>query len=214
MLIIFDLDDTILDTSGFVTPFKMRQCLQRLVEEGAQIGDFEKAYAALMALNQTSDRSKEAVANFAARIGCDPAKAFSELLAPLPKDFKIPTTPFAKEILTFFRRKYSLALVTGGYPPFQMEKMEKAGLDCSIFSKIAIPEDSIKKPIYQELASIFSKSADQVWVCGDRVEIDLAPAYELGFHTIHMQWGRGKKKTADWINFSISSLAELKGIIK
>ena len=50
-MIIFDLDDTLIDTSGTVTPFKMRECLKRLIQDGAMVGNFEEAYAELMALN-------------------------------------------------------------------------------------------------------------------------------------------------------------------
>lgn len=215
-MIIFDLDDTLLDTSGSVTPFKMRECLKRLVEDGAEVGCFEEAYVDLMALNSVSARAKDALLQFASKVGCrNPSRAISELTAPLPAGFTVPTTPNAKEILYYFRSKYFLAIVTGGHPPFQREKMEKAGLELSIFSKIAIPEDSVKKPYYEGLAKEFSIKPDQIWVCGDRIEMDLVPAHELGYKTIHMRWGRGKMATrSDWISHTITSLSELKGIIR
>lgn len=216
MLIIFDLDDTLLDTSGTVTPFKMKECLKRLIQDGAKVANFEEAYTELMAMNSLSSRSKDAIRHFAKKVGCsDISRALAELTAPLPAGFTIPTTPDAKEVLNYFRPNYLLAIVTGGHPPFQREKMEKAGLDTSIFSKIAIPEDSVKKPFYLGLVNEFSIKPSKIWVCGDRVEMDLAPAYELGINTIHMRWGRGKMvKSADWIDHSISSLSELKGIIR
>ena len=140
MLIIFDLDDTLLDTSGAVTPFKMRECLKLLIEDGAKVNDFEQAYADLMALNNISFRSKDAVRSFAEDLGCPNAsRALAELTAPLPADFTIPMTPGAKDVLTFFFLKYPLVIATGGYPPFQREKIEKAGLDTSIFSRICAP---------------------------------------------------------------------------
>jgi putative hydrolase of the HAD superfamily len=214
-LIIFDLDDTLLDTSGAVTPFKMRECLKRLIEDGAKIQDFEQAYADLMELNNTSSRSKDAVLHFAESLGCPPTRALAELTAPLPHGFTIPTTPGAKDILNHFSPKYLLAIATGGYPPFQREKIEKAGLEPSIFSKIAVLEDSNKGPFYGAIAKEFSIKPDNIWVCGDRVEMDLAPAHVLGLKTIHMRWGRGKMlKSADWIDHTISSLSELKGIIR
>jgi putative hydrolase of the HAD superfamily len=215
LLIIFDLDDTLLDTSGAVTPFKMRECLKRLIEDGANVGDFEQAYADLMALNNVSLRSKDAVSQFAERLGCDPTRALAELSAPLPRGFSIPMTPGAKEILGYFCPKYPLVIATGGYPPFQREKIEKAGLEPSIFSKIAILEDSNKQPLYEGLPKEFSTKPEKIWVCGDRVETDLAPAHRLGFKTVHMKWGRGKmEKSADWIDFEISTLSELKGFIR
>lgn len=216
-MIIFDLDDTLIDTSGSVTPFKMKECLRRLSEAGLPIADFGKAYAELLDLNSRCAKSKETLARFVERRGGSAALAelaVQELFTPLPADFEVPTTPNAKEILDFFKKSHLLALVTGGHPPFQQEKLKKAGIDTSIFSKIAIPEDSIKKPFYEALIKEFSLHPKQVVVCGDRVAMDLAPAHELGCATVHMRWGRGLKiETEKWIDYSISDLIELKRII-
>jgi FMN phosphatase YigB (HAD superfamily) len=217
-LIIFDLDDTLIDTSGSVTPFKMRSCLNRLKETGLRIPDFEKAYEELLAINARSSKSKEAIERFAFPYQLTKAQiaaAVEELTTPLPKDFSIPTTPFAKEILKYFRSLCPLALVTGGHPPFQKDKLKKAGIEVSVFSMIAIPEDSVKKPYYEALQRKFSVPPQDVWVCGDRVSMDLKPARELGYRTVHMRWGRGKMSaTEDWIDYSISELRELKEIVR
>jgi FMN phosphatase YigB (HAD superfamily) len=142
-------------------------------------------------------------------------ETFAELTTPLPKDFKVLCTPYAKQILEKAHKKAILALVTGGHPPFQREKLEKAGIDAALFSKIAIPEDSMKKPFYQEISKEFSVDPTEIWVCGDRIPMDLAPAHELGCKTIHMRWGRGlKMATVPWIDFSISDLSELERIIQ
>ncbi len=215
MLIIFDLDDTLLDTSGVVTPFKMSECLKRMIADGAKIENFDAAYGELLALNQKCMSSKDTIFLFAAKVGGDPERAVKELIAPLPENFQIPMTPGAKEILNYLIPITNLSLVTGGYPPFQAEKMKKAGLDPSIFSKIAIPEDSVKKPFYMECIKEFFLNPNEIWVCGDRIEMDLVPAYELGLKTIHMRWGRGKvTKSPEWVDRSIETLRDLKGIIK
>ncbi len=186
--------------------------------EGLPIQDFSAAYAELMEINANCPRSKDTLHRFVAKRGGDPKlaeKAFEEMITPLPADFTIPTTPHAKEILEFYRKSHTLALVTGGHPPFQREKLKKAGIEPSIFSKIAIPEDSIKKPYYEGILKEFSVTPAQVWVCGDRIAMDLMPAYELGFKTIHMRWGRGAQaKCEKWIHYAISDLSELKGIIR
>jgi FMN phosphatase YigB (HAD superfamily) len=117
-------------------------------------------------------------------------------------------------MLQFYEKRCPLALVTGGSPSFQWEKLEKAGIEASIFSKIIIPEDSIKKPFYEGLMREFSEAPANIWVCGDRVSMDLDPAHELGFKTIHMRWGRGRRiKHEPWIDHSISDLNELRNII-
>lgn len=210
-MIIFDLDDTLIDTSGSVTPFKLRSALGKLIEEGLEVADFEQAYQRLVAFNEESPGSGEAFARFLQR---DPkllAKAKLEMISPLPPHFQIKTTPGAKEILQELSQNHILALVTGGTPAFQLEKLEKAGIDKSYFSKIAIPEDSVKKPFYEGLIREFSIPASEVLVCGDRVAVDLAPAHELGCKTVHMRWGRGKKLSGEaWVTHSISQLSELK----
>ncbi len=196
----------------------MKECLKRWVAGGLSVADFEAAYAELLEINGRCHKSKEALSQFLTRAKGSPSMleaALQEMSRPLPPEFKIPTTPNAKEILDYFGKAHRLALVTGGHPPFQMEKLEKAGIDRGIFSKIAIPEDSIKKPFYEGLMREFSLPASQVLVCGDRVAMDLVPAYELGITTVHMRWGRGKiAESEKWIDHTISNLSELKRIIK
>lgn len=196
----------------------MRECLKRLVSEGLLVSDFEKAYADLLLINAKSAKSKDALVQFVAKMGGPRElvdRALVEMTSPLPPQFTISTTPNAKEILHLLGKTHTLALVTGGHPPFQLEKLEKAGIDRSIFSNIAIPEDSVKKPFYQRLLKEFSVPATEVLVCGDRIAMDLVPAFELGFTTVHMRWGRGcLVETEKWIHHAISDLSELKRIVK
>lgn len=218
MLIIFDLDDTLIDTSGCITPFKMQECLKKLIASGVQVPEFGKAYAELLELNQKATKSVDAVSSFALKFKANQkqiAEAIAELTSPLPESFRVCMTPHAKEMLEWCRRKCSLAIITGGHPSFQKDKLKKAGIDSSFFSMIGIPEDSVKKPYYQALQTKFSLSPKQIWVCGDRIEMDLRPAFELGFRTVHMRWGRGAKLISEkWIDHSISDLSELKEIIR
>ena len=213
MLIIFDLDDTLIDTSGYVTPHKLEVALGLLLEGCQKPTDL----AELKALNEASPRTQDAIREFAGRRKIAKERvhlALSELTAPLPSDFRVPCTPHAKEILKYYASRCPLALITGGHPPFQLEKLEKAGIEASIFSMMAVPEDSVKKPFYKAFFEKFSKDPADVWVCGDRIPMDLAPAHELGFRTIHMRWGRGQKMGQEpWIDHSISNLGELRDII-
>jgi putative hydrolase of the HAD superfamily len=210
LLIIFDLDDTLIDTTGFITPFKLKKVLAQMLGRNPSLPEIEE----LMAINEKAFKTQEALATFASRYALPLDRTFAELSSPLPKDFHIPCTPHAKQMLEFYTQKMPIALVTGGHPPFQLEKLEKAGIDEALFSKIAIPEDSVKKPFYQEISRDFSVDPSKIWVCGDRIPMDLVPAKELGCKTIHMRWGRGlKMETLSWIDFSISNLSELQRII-
>ena len=66
---------------------------------------------------------------------------------------------------------HRLAIVTGGRKAYQLEKLEKAGLEPSIFCKINVAEDCQKKPSYEALAEEFligSTRAASPWATGFR----------------------------------------------
>jgi putative hydrolase of the HAD superfamily len=213
-LIIFDLDDTLIDTSGCVTPFKLRRALAAMLGSEPSAALLQD----LFQLNEELSRSSQAVEEMAKRLGLSGEAAkrgLFELTALLPADFEVICTPGALEILQELKTRAPIALVTVGQPSFQHDKLKKAGIEGSLFSKIAIPVDSVKKPFYKDLAEEFSVAPANVWVCGDRMSVDLLPAYELQFNTVHMRWGRGRKMaTEPWIDHSISDLTELRKIIR
>jgi FMN phosphatase YigB (HAD superfamily) len=217
-LIIFDLDDTLIDTSGTITPFKLRLCVERFLALGVVLPPLDEAHQELLEINRFCLKSQEAIAKFGRKYGAKEdaiVAACQEMVTPLPESFSIAKTPHAEEILRFYHAKCPLAIVTGGYPPFQLDKLKKAGIEVSLFSMIGVPEDSVKKPYYAALQKRFELPSQEIWVCGDRIEMDLRPAFELGFQTVHMQWGRGKNVPQEpWITHSIRNLNELKEKIR
>ena len=213
MLIAFDLDDTIIDTSGSVAPYKLRIFFKFLMRSGVQIGALDQAIRETALLDQSCNSSKETVRRTLERFQAlhlyqEAIDLYSE---PLPKDFIISTTPNAKNVLYVLgQRGHILVLVTAGKKLFQLEKLEKAGLEPSIFSKITVSENSKKKSHYEMLLAEFSKSPGECYAVGDRILVDLAPAHDLGWSTVHMRWGRGKiGKKENWIDHSICELSEL-----
>jgi putative hydrolase of the HAD superfamily len=217
LLIAFDLDDTLIDTSGVVTPLKLREVLHLLSSHGVPIGPFEEAFQEMQTLDKSCVTSKDTVRLTLERYGA--VNLYQEALSlytkPLPKDFQIPTTPHAKKVIDILKkRSHTIALVTGGKRTYQLEKLKKAGLEPAMFSKISVPEDSQKKPYYEALQKEFSASSGDCVAVGDRIPMDLAPAHELGWRTVHMRWGRGHLwKKEHWIDHSIRELSELLEIL-
>ena len=203
MLIIFDLDDTLIDTSGCVTPHRLRSIVPK-----------EEDYQELLSINDLCGSSKQALTHFAARRGLEESwlgAAFKQLFDPLPDGVQISLTPGAGELLEWLSRSnHQVALVTGGNPSFQMEKLGKSKLDSFPFQSISIAEDSKKKPYYQSLADAFDGAARDILVCGDRPEMDLLPAHELGFRVFLRRWGRGlKAKRESWMDGEVWNLLDL-----
>jgi putative hydrolase of the HAD superfamily len=218
LLIIFDLDDTLIDTSGCITHFKLEDALNAMVGQGLAVADFHESLHLLRRLDSTSDSARAALSEFVEMMGGDKSfyeVAVKEVYENLSPDLPIFPLDGAVELLSDLGLDHQLALVTVGKQALQMEKMKKAGIDSRIFSKIIVTEERNKKPHYQMIVDELGYSPSEVIVCGDRMAIDLVPARELGFKTVKMQWGRGLnpagfKGEAD---YCISELKELKRIV-
>ncbi|HEX2579733.1 MAG TPA: HAD family hydrolase [Rhabdochlamydiaceae bacterium] len=224
MLIIFDLDDTLIDTTGSITPIKLEQALSKMVEAGLQIGDFQEALAILKRLDTAAESASQTLLEFLEIINAD--KKFyqighAEVYGPLPQDFPVYPVEHAIDLLSDLSLEHQLALVSMGSPAQQRLKLKNAGIDSTIFSKICISEDRDKKPHYKTILDELGFAPSQTLVCGDRVKRDLSPAKELGCITVQMQWGRGLSSLlsalphyiARDVDHVIKKLSEIKDIL-
>lgn len=218
MLIIFDLDDTLVDTSGCITPRKLEGALRLLIERGLKVASFDEALELLKRINRLARNAEEALAEFIKFLKADPSLlpiAVEEVYGPIPPDLNLKALDGALEVLTELSKDHTLALVTVGKFDQQMDKLKKAGIDSSFFSKIIVSEKGEKKGHYQKLAEFFGFSPSQIMVCGDRIHVDLAPARELGYTTVQMRWGRGLSSVegGENVDHTILALKEIKRII-
>lgn len=224
MLIIFDLDDTLIDTTGSITPIKLEQALTKMVEAGLQVGDFQEALAILKRLDTATESASQTLLEFLEIINAD-KKYFdighTEVYGPLPQDFPVYALDQALDILSELSSEHQIALVSMGKPDQQLLKLKNAGIDSTIFSKILISEDRDKKPHYKTILDELGFTPSQTLVCGDRVKRDLSPAKELGCITVHMQWGRGLSSLlsalphfiARDVDYAIKKLSQIKDIL-
>lgn len=189
-----------------------------MIAAGLDVSDFTESLEQLKRINSTASSSKVALQEFLEirdghlslfEIGKD------KLCGELASDLPVFLLEGAVELLSELFENHELALVTSGKFSVQMEKLKKAGIDSTLFSNIIVAEDGIKKAHYKSIAEKGHYSPQEVLVCGDRIPMDLAPAKELGFKTVHMRWGRGlcsQGKQGD-VDYQITSLKELKDII-
>ena len=140
---------------------------------------------------------------------------YAEIYENFSASFTIEPMDNAKEILYRLSQNHLLALVTAGIEARQRTKMEKAGIEPSLFSKIIVCDKTEKGLHYQELAREMKVAPCEVLVCGDRIETDLLPAKELGFSTIHLRQGRGQiePRYHKAVDFSIFQLSELQRLV-
>lgn len=216
MLIIFDLDDTLIETSKCLTPSRLQDALKKMMRAGLQVDSFEKALQLLLEINQTAPSSRKALETFSTVYsGGDESlqAALESFKEPLPADLSLSAADGAIELLEELAKEHTLALVTMGYYDVQLQKMKKAGIQPEIFSKIIVGSGPSKRPYYEQVLQELQHT--QGIVCGDRVFLDLSPAKELKLRTVHIRAGRGlqQMQPACDVDFSIGKLQELKEII-
>jgi putative hydrolase of the HAD superfamily len=218
LLIIFDLDDTLIDTSGSIIPYKLQSALRVMVAQGLQLPDFRQALEMMTAMDAKSDSTLDTLKEFL-EIHDVEGKflqiAYDEVYVNKIFEYDVLPTKSAIEVIVDLSKKHTLAIVSAGIKEIQMEKLKKAGIDTSVFSRIVICEAFNKKFYYQQLIEDLKVSPLEVVVCGDRVKRDLLPGKALGFKTIHMKWGRGVHQKGELgdIDFTIDSLDQLRPII-
>lgn len=218
MFIIFDLDDTLIDTSRVITPIKLKQALEAMQKEGCFIPDFQEALGQLLALNEKAESAKDALKEFvflrkAAEkfflLGID------VVYSPLEENFSVSPTEGAIDLLSYLCGEHNLAIVSIGKEAQQLFKMKKAGIDSRFFYKIILSEERDKKKHYQQLMKEWGVTASEVIVCGDRILLDLLPAKELGCTTVHIKQGRGvhSKGPPGSVDFTIENLVEFTDVL-
>ncbi len=195
MLIVFDIDDTLVDTTRSITRPLWKTVLQAMEKKGLSVKDSAKALFHLWALDQNTASSSETLHLFLSFYKKDPSfhKIGMEVLSKIPYEkLSIKAVPSALEGLKKLRKRYELALVSCGNPVLQKNKLEKVKIPLTYFSKICISEEKDKTRAYQSLLEWKGLPPGEICVVGDRVMVDLKPAKELGMLTVHMKWGRGK----------------------
>ena len=218
-LIIFDLDDTLIDTSGCIAPLELKVALRSMVTAGLKIDSFEQSFSLLSGIDNQSLSGKETIKKFLETIGANERYlnigvesyyGFSSL------DFSVEPLPEVIETLNLLQQTNDLVIVSKGIEKVQLLKMERAGINLNLFKKIIITNNYYKKDDYQKVILDLNYLSDKVIVVGDRYDGDLLPAKELGLVTVHMEWGRGKlfKPKEGEVDYSINNLNELINIVK
>ena len=217
MLIIFDLDDTLIDTSGSLIPICLKKALKEMIRNGLTVLDEEKAFSELIEINNNSYCSEDALKKFLEINNFDKyflEIAKNDLQKPLD-NFKIFPLKNSLDTLEFLSKSYTLALVSKGNRSFQLKKIEIAGIDTSLFSKIIITKINNKGYYYKKLINYFKTSPQNTLVCGDKIKYDLLPAKNIGCKTVHMKWGRDKNIfESKIVDYHINDILEIKKIIR
>lgn len=219
MLLLFDIDDTLIDTSGTVIPPLLEKVIAYLTKEGVVTGDPQHAFTQLKTLDSASISSQDAIHEFVEL--CDGSDthykaALLEMYAPKELPEHVHAVDGAVELVSRLARHYTLGIVSKGKESVQREKLRKAGIPVDLFEYIYISENAPKEDAYKAILDHSGISPQKIFVVGDRIARDLSPAKRLGMNTVHMKWGRGLGYTGikTDVDYTITTLEQLRSILE
>ena len=122
--------------------------------------------------------------------------------------------PYTFEILKYLQKKYKLHIITNGFEEVQHIKLNASGLT-PFFQKIITSEKvNVKKPdpkIFDYALNLVAAKSKNTIMIGDDLPVDIIGAKKIGIHQIY--FNPNKKEHTEKIDFEISSLIEIKGIL-
>jgi len=212
LLIIFDLDDTLIKTTESIIPPKIRRSLTPVFNHSPQLIED------LIRLDSMSASSCQALREFIEIHDFDTSIAslvHDELNGESFDDILVACHDQAIEVLKALSADHITCLVSRGDKTRQLNKMKEAGLDPTYFHEMIFCEKS-KTIEYEKLLKKFNTDPKEALVCGDRVLYDLRPAKTLGMTTVQFLQGRGKASFDYYcdVDYKIIQLVEIFDIIE
>lgn len=195
--IVFDLDDTLIDTSrvffeareSFVAAMVGCGYAERAVRHTFEVTD-ERNLARLGYVSErnlvTMRESYEALLptqshSFSAVILQRIAHIGVKCLYKLPRPL-----PYSRKLLTWCSRRYRLALLTRGSEALQNAKIEKMGVR-HLFEKISVVERKDSRS-FEHIVDFLKCRPEQCVSVGDSLRFDVLAAIEIGMSAIHAQY--------------------------
>lgn len=122
--------------------------------------------------------------------------------------------PFAKEILEYLYRKYSVHIITNGFEEVQFSKLKNSGMDRYFTSVITSEEAGSKKPDAGIFRFALSKTgalpAESIMI-GDDLAIDMAGARQMNIDQLYVN--HDKIQHTETVTMEVFSLHEIMDLL-
>ncbi|MCC2678424.1 MAG: superfamily hydrolase [Pseudobdellovibrio sp.] len=194
--IAFDLDDTLLDTSGLLAPQFALATFQFMIKKGLKLSVEECEEMRKELVKTISHR--EVFERLAHEHGtAETVENLPEIIdhfynPALPHD--LPLMPGARENLDYLKDKYSLYLVTAGARTSQLAKAFALGI-VKDFKKVIVVNSLIKHRKYDTFLQIIKDEEIQpheLLCIGNSLVSEIADALEIGAIACHFDHGESR----------------------
>ena len=190
----FDLDDTLIDTSGLLVPMASRAAFESMQKMGLKI-NFDQ-FDQIRKTKALSTNHRQIFAEIAKQFG--PPEIESELTQAGIDSFynpelpnHLPLLPGAEENLKKLKNNYRLFLVTSGAIKAQKEKVNRTGMT-SLFEKCFFVDGfnkGRKKEAFLEIVSLLACAPQELLAIGNRLSQEIHDAKEIGAMTCYFEYG-------------------------
>lgn len=193
--IAFDLDDTLIDTSGLLVPEAARQACGAMIARGYQ-GGMETCLR-LRAEMATQFSHRELFHRIAGPTLKEAADAAVHHFYHPTLPHALPLLPDAREVLEQLRSKYRLYLVTSGAPEVQRKKIQAAGLESDFEFCFTVNgfDGETKSDAFQSILRREGVPAQRLLAVGNRLSQEIRQAKLLGGLTCYFRHGEHSVET-------------------
>lgn len=220
--IVFDLDDTLLDTNGRLVPAAAREACQAMVEAGLDVDPAEcfVERARFITREPRGNVYRHLVDKFGVRSGASAERvvdAGSKAFHVRDVGNNVELFDGAQKLLDTLAQGYTLYLVTAGDESTQKQKVSLLGIEQS-FKRILFVDPSrgeTKSNAFREIQNFEGGEPRAFLSVGNRVDSDIAPAKELGWDACWVRTGEyahmlpsSPLETPDFVISRIGDLSE------
>lgn len=192
--IAIDLDDTLIDTSGFIVPLASRAAFEAMRKWGIQdnflaFEQFRKIGALSMSHQLIFRKIAESMGPEENQDSSAQAGIQAFYNPPLPDS--LPLLPGSIENLDYLKKKYPLFLVTSGAPEAQKDKLKKSGLK-NYFNETFFMNSFLKerkKIAFEKILKKLAISPHELLSFGNRLSQEIRDAKILGAQTCYFKYG-------------------------
>ena len=222
--VVFDLDDTLLDTSGALIPAAARRAVEAMLTASQKPSTDAQSWLAKRIEILRADPRADVWLKLAGgddEIADVGRRAFFTHPIEMLPDEALRATPGAFEILDWVRGLTTLHLVTSGDRKTQEKKIERLGVG-SYFESIHFVDPKhaygrTKHDAFKEIQSRYSDLNPAAFLSvGNRVDMDLGEAKTLGWKTAWIRYGEHAsltpQKTEEIPDYEVASLSDLLSI--
>jgi FMN phosphatase YigB (HAD superfamily) len=192
-VIVFDLDDTLIDTFGLlITPLE-RRTAKAMIEAGIAVRDATTLACALL---QCRRETPDDVRLGLKRSGIECSRAAFARRKKILEDVSLDHLVLSPEVEHLLRSLYNhfeLYLLTSGSAEFQAAKIDKLEIRRYFRDIVVVAAGTydVKARALQSLAADRGLAHDRVLVVGNRLDQEIAAANSLGMPTVWIRQGEG-----------------------